>query len=116
MVLVPANGNYVLAPPSSGTSPGYLISNFGKKHVAVNIETTQTSNIASYIESNTIVNEADLYLRNGLLIGQTFPVTSVHNISALSRIYDGASFTINTGKGNKLYVVPLQFGWATAYD
>ena len=116
VVLVPANGNYVLASSGSGTFPGYLISNFGKKHVAVNIETTVINYIASNIESNTIVNEADLYLRNGLLIGQTFPVTGVSNISALSRIYDGASFTINTGKGNKLYVVPLQYGWATAYD
>jgi hypothetical protein len=115
VVLVPANGNYILATDNGGIEPGYLMSNFGKKYV------TMYNEYAPYNISNneefSVVNEIDLYAMNGIIIGQTYPVTGQFNVSAYSRIYDSNKITINTGKGNKLYVVNLtSIGWAVAYD
>jgi len=115
VVLVPANGNYTLASINGGLDPGYLMSNFGKKYV------TMYNEYALYNISNnetfSVVNEIDLYTMNGIIIGQTYPVTDQYNVSAYSRIYDSNKITINTGKGNKLYVVNLTaIGWAVAYD
>jgi len=114
VVLVPANGNYILATNNGGIEPGYLMSNFGKKYVTLYNEGAPY-NIAN--EAFSVVNEIDLYTNNGAIIGQTYPVTTQYNVSAYSRIYDSNKITINTGKGNKLYVVHLTLlGWAVAYD
>ena len=114
VVLVPANGNYILATNNGGIEPGYLMSNFGKKYVTLYNEGAPY-NITN--EAFSVVNEIDLYTNNGIIIGQTYPVTTQLNVSVYSRIYDSNKITINTGKGNKLYVVNLtSIGWAVAYD
>jgi len=115
VILVPTNGNYILATNNGGIEPGYLMSNFGKKYVTMYNE--EAPYIISNNETLSIVNEIDLYNTNGLINGQTYPVTGQYNISAYSRIYDNNKVIINTGKGNKLYLTNLtSLGWAIAYD